>query len=179
MRPQRWLLVVGVFFSVSVFSHANDSVAVRDIVKILDEAPAWSEMTKENIQLKSPKLIDAYIRISAHPRDQVRMAIEMYMGKYPVASFNIGAWSKVYAFNRFYFKVNELKEGEPDALNFGGIWLRNRDEVDIRDWPWFFGKEGEIKLPGVLYAYTGDSYKGYDEFKYFDSVYMRRPEIIK
>ncbi len=150
---------------------------IDDMVSLLEKSPSWSSITEDNISNKGVLLTKTFAQISKLSLSEVEEIISIYMKKYPPNSLDVSAWSKIYAFNRFYFRVTDPKYGNLITSDFGGIWIRDNNEIGNESWPWREENNNKkVVLTGFLKAYTGGMYRGFEEFKLFKNQFIVRSQ---
>jgi len=154
---------------------------------LLDRMPAWTlrklphVVREKSLVLGAARAAEATLKASLEAtlvrsvlnsplwRDLKPVAARVLIAAYVLAARgNLDALSKIYLFNRLYFKVPPGFIPRKDAKVFGG-WRG----VPLMDgtinvlWPLTQDLDGHLSLTGQFKGYFGEKYRPLEEFDYF------------
>ena len=154
-------------------STVSDEQLVREVIKLLDDCPAWSDLIDDD-RLTQKAILECYSKISKYDLTIIRMSIVKYFNdKRRANSYSVACMSRLYILNRYIFNVPT--SALLDRRTFGGWggvpW--NGHEINWL-WPLSFDSKGNIELTGRFKGYNGHDYLAIQEFDYFNQTFGPR-----
>jgi hypothetical protein len=149
------------------------SVGNREVEVIASQilsCPAWDEIEKGYIKKVESKITKCLALVSEHDITILRKALVILFSQYPQ---DTSLWSRVFLLNRYLFRVPE--KSPIDGNLFGG-WAGVPIENGLvnRLWPFSYDGQNNLQLVGEFEGYFGNSYRGVDEFDYFQRKFGPR-----
>ncbi|MDX2227245.1 MAG: hypothetical protein SFY92_09180 [Verrucomicrobiae bacterium] len=139
----------------------------------MQDAPAWSSFVVDENKDKSEDTVKILGEAAENlPVEEARKCIISCLQER--TDDKVGAWSKVYVFNRLYFNVPEWEEKK--SLRFFGGWIgipEKDGKINVM-FPLEKNANGRIFLSKNFGGYSGPDYDGLGEFDYFLKKYGLR-----